>query len=202
MTKSQLLQRTILKVSHIGIKLCHTVGNRSTCCKGNAFSTCQLVKVLALCKHIRGLLCFRLCDTRHIPHFRIKEQIFIIMWLVHKEPVHTKLLKSYHVVLPWCIVQFLKPCLQRLPWFFHLLDGISFPIVGFCLLNGKFNLINLAFYNGNLSFLWKRDFLKLRMTDNNRIIIPGGNSGTEFLPVGRLKIFLCSCKYIRSGIQS
>ena len=39
----------------------------------------QLIKILTLCKHIRGLLCLRLCDSRHISHFGIKKQIFVIV---------------------------------------------------------------------------------------------------------------------------
>ena len=88
------------------------------------------------------------------------------------------------------IVEFFQSCHKGFSGLFHLLNGVTLPVICFRLLYGKLNLINLSFDNAYLSFLRQRDFFKLAMPDNDSIIISGGDSGTEFLPVGWLKIFL------------
>ena len=42
----------------------------------------------------------------------------------------------------------------------------------------------LQYYNGFLPFRGKRYSFKLRMTDDNRIVIAGGDAGAEFFAVG------------------
>ena len=69
------------------------------------------------------------------------------------------------------------------------------------LLYGKLYLADLALYHRLLSLHGKGDFLELRVSDNDRIIIARRYSGTEFFPVGRLKIFLCCRKDICAGIE-
>ena len=36
-----------------------------------SLAACQFVHVLTLCKHIRGLLCFCLCNARHVSHLGV-----------------------------------------------------------------------------------------------------------------------------------
>ena len=45
------------------------------------------------------------------------------MALIHKQPVHTQLLESNHIVFSVCTQQFIQPCLQRFSGLFHLLNG-------------------------------------------------------------------------------
>ena len=73
------------------------------------------------------------------------------MALIHKQPVNSKLFKCHYIVFPRCVIQFFKPCLERFPCFLHLLNGIAFPVVGFCLLYGKLYLADLPFYHGFLT---------------------------------------------------
>ena len=104
-----LPERTMLQVAHHGVKLCHTVRHRCPRGKDRTLPASQFIHILALHEHIRGLLRLGGGKPRHIPHFRVEEQIFERMGLVHKEPVHTKLLKGYHIVLALCCLQFLHP---------------------------------------------------------------------------------------------
>ena len=104
MSQSQLLERSILKITHIRIKLRHAVGNRCSSRKGHTLASCNLIKILALGKHIGGLLRFCLCNTSYIPHFRIKEQVLVIVALIHKQPVYTQLLKSHDIILTALVI--------------------------------------------------------------------------------------------------
>ena len=104
MSQSQLLKRTILEITHIRIKLRHAVGNWRSGRKSYTLAACDFIKILALGKHIGGLLCFCLCDACHIPHFRIKEQVLVIVALIHKQPVYTQLLKSHDIILTALVI--------------------------------------------------------------------------------------------------
>ena len=104
MSQSQLLERSILKITHIRIKLRHAVGNRCSGCKGHTLAACDFIKILALGKHIRRLLCFCLCDACHIPHFRVKEQVLVIVALIHKQPVYPQLLKGHDIIFPALVI--------------------------------------------------------------------------------------------------
>ena len=104
MSQSQLLKRTILEITHIRIQLRHAVGNRCSSRKGHTLAACNLIKILALGKHIGGLLRFCLCDTCHIPHFRVKEQVLVIVALIHKQPVYPQLLKGYDIIFPALVI--------------------------------------------------------------------------------------------------
>ena len=104
MSQSQLLKRTILEITHIRIKLRHAVGNWRSGRKSYTLAACDFIKILALGKHIGGLLRFCLCNTSYIPHFRIKEQVLVIVALIHKQPVYTQLLKGYDIIFPPLII--------------------------------------------------------------------------------------------------
>ena len=72
------------------------------------------------------------------------------MALIHKQPVHTQLLKSYYIILSGLVIKFLHPRLQTLFCFFQLLDGIILPCLMCCFFNGKRNICNLIFQHDNL----------------------------------------------------
>ena len=201
MSKPHPLQSTILEITHIRVKLRHGVTDWSSCCKRNALSSGQFIHVLAFCKHIRGLLCFGLCDTCHIPHFGIKEQIFIVVALIHKEPVHSQLLKGNDIIFSGCIIQAFQSCLQGFLCFFHLFDCVTLPILRFCRFNRHLDLINLSFDDALLTFPGQWNFLELTMPDDDCIIITCSDPGTEFFPVCRFKIFFRSGKDICSRIK-
>ena len=47
-----------------------------------ATATSNLVHVATLCKHITGLLGVTGGEASHIPHFRVEEQVFVVMSLI------------------------------------------------------------------------------------------------------------------------
>ena len=74
------------------------------------------------------------------------------MALIHKQPVHTQLLKSYYIILSGLVIEFLHPRLQTLLCFFQLLDGIILSCLMCRFFNGKRNICDLIFQHGNLPF--------------------------------------------------
>ena len=124
------------------------------------------------------------------------------MTFIYKQPVHTKLLKGYDIILPCGIVQLIQLCDQGFTTLFHLLNGISLAPLCLCQCYCRFDLINLPLYDCDLSFRGKRDLFKLAVPDNDRIIIARSDTGTELFTVCRFKIFLRCCQDICSGIQS
>ena len=123
------------------------------------------------------------------------------MRLVHKQPVHAQLLKGNDIILAGTVIQFCKPCTQGFFCFFHLFDGITLPFFCLCCFCGNLDLCNLFFYDHSLPFNRKRDFFKLTVTDDNGIIFPGCDTGTEPFPVGWLKVFFGGCKDICTRIK-
>ena len=124
------------------------------------------------------------------------------MALIHKQAVNTKLLKCNHIVLAALVVQLLELCLQGFLCFLHLLDRETLTIVLCpCFCNRKGNVLNLPLDHRFLPFRGKRNPLKLRMPDNDGIIIARSNSGTELFPVGWLKILFRCHQHIGIRIQ-
>ena len=151
MPQSKPLQCTILQIPHVGVKLRHAVADRRAGCKSHTPAASQLIKILAFGKHVGTLLRFCLGDSRYIVHFGIEKKVLIVVRLVHKEPVHTKLLKRDYIIFPAVIIQLLKPCIQGFLCLFHLFDGIPFPAVCLCECDRFFNLIDLLFNDCRLS---------------------------------------------------
>ena len=124
------------------------------------------------------------------------------MALVHKQSVHTKLLKGHHIILTGCIVQLIQLRHKGLAALLHLLDGIALAPLRLCQCYRRFDFLDLTLYDSDLSLRGKRDLLKLTVPDDDCIIIPGSDTGTKLLPVGRLKILFRSRQDICSGIES
>ena len=198
----KFLQGVILQVAHNGIQLYHAVRYRRTCCKGHTLAASDFIEILTFCKHIRGLLCIGLSNTSDVPHFCVEEHIFIEMALVYKQAVNTKLLKCDYIILAALVVQLLEFCLQGFLRFLHLLDRETLAIVlCLCFCNRKGDVLNLPLDHGFLPFRGKRNPLKLRMPDNDSIIIARGNPGTELLSVGWLEILFRCHQHIGIRIQ-
>ena len=152
------LQGVVLEVFLHGIHLHHGVGNGGAGGKDYATASGQLVQIAALHIEITGLLRFRLADTTYIPHFRINGQIFIIVRLVHKEPVYAQLLKGHHIILAALIVEFVQLDLQCLPGPLHLLDGKVVSTALLQVADTVQNFPELFFQNGSLPFQRHGDF--------------------------------------------
>ena len=71
--EAEILQGVVLQITHHRIKLDHGVADRRAGGERGSPAAGQLVHVSAFCKHVGGLLRFRLTDARHIPHFCVEE---------------------------------------------------------------------------------------------------------------------------------
>ena len=201
MAQSHLLQGIILEITHNGVQFHHRIADRGSGCKGHSLAACQFVQILTLCKHIAGLLCIRLGDTRDVPHFCVEEHIFIEMRLVHKQTVNTQFLKCNHIILSCLVVQLLQLCFQCFLCFFHLLDRKTAAILTPGIGQSQCNIVDLTLYNGFLSFRGKRYTLKLRMTDHDSIVIAGCDPGAELLSIAGFKVLFRCHQHIRIGIE-
>ena len=88
----------------------------------------------------------RLGNACDVPHFRVEEQILIVVALVHEQPVYPQLFKRDHIILPALVIQTFQLCVQIFPCLFHLLDRVpcAFFFGGF--FNGQGQLVNLPLY--------------------------------------------------------
>ena len=64
------------------------------------------------------------------PHNLIEEQVFVVVRLVHKKPVHAELFKSYHIILAAFRLQLFQPGLQGFLGPFQLFHREVFPAAG------------------------------------------------------------------------
>ena len=114
------------------------------------------------------------------------------MCLVHIQPVHAQFFKCHYVVFLMLGSQFFKPRLQLFSGTLHLLDGEAFASFVFYFLDSLHDFPNLFFQQALLPHERNRDFLKLAVSDNHRVIFAGSDSGAEFLAALLLKVlFLC-----------
>ena len=199
---AQLLQPVILEIPLHGVKLGHAVGNRRAGGKNYTAPACDFIHVPALGKHIAGFLRVRSGKARHIPHFCIEEQVFIIVRLVHKEPVHAQLFKRHHIVLAVLGLQLFQPRLQRLFRAFQLLDGEPFPAAGLHLGDTLGDFPNLLMQQPLLAFLADGDFLELGVTHDDGVVVAGGNTGTELLAVVLLEVLFGCHQDVRGRVQT
>ena len=98
------------------------------------------------------------------------------------------MLKGDYIVLALIGAQFFQLGFQRFPGLFHLLDGEILTCVDFQLIDGGKRFIDLLLNDTFLPLKGQRDALKLAMPDDDGIVVPGGDAGTEFFAVGSLKI--------------
>ena len=103
------------------------------------------------------------------------------MALVLKKPVNAQLFKSNYIVFTLIGAEFFQLGFQRFPGLFHLLDGEILTCVDFQLIDGGKRFINLLLNDTFLPLKGQRDALKLAMPDDDGIVVPGGDAGTEFL---------------------
>ena len=123
------------------------------------------------------------------------------MALVDEDAVNAQFFKGDHIVLAALVVQLVDLGLQPFLGFLHLFDGevLGFFSLGFG--NAHHNFVDLLFQNGPLALYAHGDLLKLRMPDNNGIVVAGGDSATEFLAVLGFKILAGRNKDVRCRIE-
>ena len=123
------------------------------------------------------------------------------MALVNEDAVNPQLLKGHKAVLAALIVQLGQPGFQRVLRPFQLLDRITLGLGALGLVDTVHDLINLPLDDDLLPLGGHGDFLKLRVSDNNGVVVPGGDPRTEFLAVLRFKILFGRHKDIGRGIE-
>ena len=110
------------------------------------------------------------------------------MRLVHKKAVNAQLLKGDNIVLAAVCAQLVQLGFQRFAGALHLLDGKILSGIGFQLVDSQERFRNLILNNALLPLKRKRDALELAVSDDNGIVIAGGDSGTEFFSICRFKV--------------
>ena len=202
MSHAQFLEPVILEISLDRVELCHRIADRCAGGENDAAASGQLVHVTALGEHIRRLLCVGGGKTSHISHFGVEEQVFVIVRLVHEQPVNAELLECDHIILAAFALELFQAGFQRALRFFHLLDRIAGAVIVPHFLNAGGNVFDLLLQEPDLPFGTDGNTLKLTVADDHGVIIAGGNTGTKLLSVGRLKVPLGRNKDICRGIEA
>ena len=140
-------------------------------------------------------------EARHIPHFRDHEQVFVKIRFVHKQPVNAQFLKGHNAVLFLVRSQFLQLGLQPLLFPHHLLDGEMLSVVLLNLVDTGHDFPQLILNDLFLALKADGNFFKLRLPDDNGVIVAGGDTGAEFLPAGGFKILLPGDKDVGRWIE-
>ena len=110
------------------------------------------------------------------------------MSLVHKQPVHTKLLKSYYIVFSPLGLQLFQSGLQRLSGTLQLLDGKPLAAAGLHLCDALGDLVDLLIEKPFLTLPADGDTLKLAVAHDDGVIVTGRNPGAELFAVMGLKV--------------
>ena len=113
------------------------------------------------------------------------------MGLVHKQPVHTQLLKSYHIIFSPLGLQLFQSGFQRLSGTLQLLDGKTLAATGLYLCNPLSDLVDLFIEKPFLTLPADGDTLKLAVSHDDGIIITRRNTSAELLSVMGLKVLFC-----------
>ena len=150
MAQPHPVQFPVLQVTLHGIKLRHAVADRCARCKCNAFPAGDLIQILAFVEHICRFLCFILGNACHIPHFCVKECIFVIMGFIHIQTVYSQFFKRYHIILFLFVFQLFQTPPETFLCLFQLFyRKTAATNLKPCLLNPCFQFFDLLF-NGHL----------------------------------------------------
>ena len=196
-----LLQRVILEILLHGVHLHHGVGDGRARGEHHAAPAGQLVQVAALHVEVAGLLGLGLADAAHVAHLRECREIFVVVGLVDKEAVHAQLFKGHHIILAALVVELFQLGLDGFLAAFKLLDGKPLSVVGFQLGQTVHDVPLLLFQDVTLALDGHGDFLKLRVTDDDGVVVAGGDSPTEPLTVLSLEVLPCGHQDVGGGIE-
>ena len=123
------------------------------------------------------------------------------MALINEDSVNTQFLKCHHVILAALVIQLVDLQLKALAGFLHLLDGEVLRLLRLGLVDAHQDLIHLLFQNGPLTLGAHWDFLKLAVTDDDRVILARGDASAELLAVLGFKVLSGSNKDIGGRVQ-
>ena len=110
------------------------------------------------------------------------------MSLVYEQSVHTQLLKSYHIVFSPLGLQLFQSCFQRLTGTLQLLDRKTLAATGLHLCDALGDLVDLLIEKPFLTLPADGDTLKLAVSHDDGVIVPGRNTGAELFAVMGLKV--------------
>ena len=91
---------------------------------------------------------------------------------------------------------------QRLAQLFQLLYCEMLANLCFRFFDGLLDFIHLFLNQTFLSFCGQGYFFKLTMPDDNRIVVTGRNSRTEFFAITGFKIFFAGNQQLCIGVQA
>ena len=123
------------------------------------------------------------------------------MTLIYKDAVNSQLLKGHHIVLAALVIQLRQPVFQGFPGTFHLLDGIILRMVPLGFPDTVQDAVNLPPQNDFLPLTGHGNLLKLRVSDDDSVIIAGGNPGTELLSVLGFKVLFGGNQNVCGGVK-
>ena len=197
-----LLQGVVLEVAHEGVHLGHTVAQGCTRCKNHATATGDFIQIATLAEHIAGFLCLARTQTCDITHFRVQVEVLKRLTFIYKQPVYAQLFKRNHIIFTVCALQLFQFLFQRLAQLFQLLYCEMLTNLCFRFFDGLLDFIHLFLNQTFLSFCGQGYFFKLTMPDDNRIVVTGRNSRTEFFAITGFKIFFAGNQQLCIGVQA
>ena len=150
----------------------------------------QLIHISAFHKEVRGFLGFGLRQACDISHLGVQEQVLKAVCLIYEQSIHAQFFKGDNIILSGLVVELVEFQLNGAFALFHLLDGEAFCIGAFCFRDTLYDLVELCLQNSSLPFHTHGDLLKLRVSDNDCIVIARGNTGAELFAVSCFKVFL------------
>ena len=123
------------------------------------------------------------------------------MALVNEQAVNAELFKVDYRILALGIIELVELCLNTLAGFHKLLDRELFAFGSLHIFDTSFYIKELFFQLHFLAFHAHRDFFKLTVSDNDRIIVARSNASAELLAVARFKILFGRDKDIGARIE-
>ena len=124
------------------------------------------------------------------------------MSLVHKHHIHAELFKGQKVILLFLGRQFFQFGFQVAPENRHLFDTPVFTLFILHFADCCLNLIDLLLQQHDLPLSGDRDFLKLAVRQNHRVIFPGGDFGNIAVPVFWSEVLHCGHQQIGVGEEA
>ena len=194
-------QRSVLEIFLHGVHLHHAVGDGCAGSKHNASAAGQLVQIPALHIQVAGLHRLGLADAAHIPHFCKCGEVFIVMRLIDEDTVNAQLFKGHHIILAGLIVKLVQLLLDRFLGSLQLFDGEIIPTVFLQFGNAVQHLIQLLLQDGPLALQGHGDLFKLAVTNDDRIVVAGGNAPAELLSILGLEVLLGGDKNVGRGVE-
>ena len=123
------------------------------------------------------------------------------MALINEKSVYTKFLKGNNIILSGLVVEFVELLLDRFLCAFQLLDREVISTISFQVSDTVGDFFKLFLKDRSLPFNAHRDFLKLRVSDNDSIVVARSNSTAKSLTVFGFKVFLCCHQNISRRIE-